>query len=513
MFSVGCLVSSERKATVRSSREFGVNSGAKERTFRPVLLCAALSLLLSGCALGPVVDVGPEVVRPEMAVTVEEGGKTAPASWQLEDRWWTVFGDEVLTQLVEKALTASPKVSREEALLRAYEARLAGADAERLPSVTATVSAGELHMTEAENRVHHYGQRDFESYAAKATFSWEADLWGGLAHREGAARADYLAQDATRAAVRLSLAAEVADTYFRVRTLEMQIRITRAMLASYEHTCRVYAVRVSAGHEHETTLRRFEAERARTKASMLELEADLVKAKGLLAELTGATPVETAALMAGDLPESLRLDTLAPPPAQPEALPTDLLLRRPDVERAGAALEAALHRVGVARAARLPNLTLTADAGFESTEWTTWIDPASSVRSLFAGLTGPIWDAGRRKAKEAEAVALVEAARADYVAAATRAARETLDAMNENRASREIFLAHWEEVRRLMRTNEIIEKQYDAGLMSVMDVLPTALRGAREFGSETPGARVRDVALPGARRWLAGEVRLPLREG
>lgn len=191
--------------------------------------------------------------------------------------------------------------------------------------------------------------------------------------------------------------------------------------------------------------------------------------------------------------EGRTLGELAPPPDVPSGIPSDLLQRRPDVRSAEGRLMAANARIGAARAAFFPSFSLTAEGGYSSTHLDrVFLDPAR-IWGVMGGLAQPLFEGGRLTAKQRMAEAKYEEARAAYVGSVRNAFTETRDALAGNRISRKALAASTERVKELTRSNEIMEKQYDAGLSSVMDLLDVRrqLLAARQEQAE---ARRRQLA-------------------
>lgn len=434
------------------------------RRFRPAYPVAGtlLCLLLAGCTLGP------DYKRPALELPAEAADQPGPLF--TAERWWEVFRDPALDRLEEAALEHNNNLAQAMARVEAAAAAAGVAFADRLPSVGLKSRDGKRQMTEGEALTHHYASRTQESYAETAFLSFEVDLWGKYRRLDEAARAELLATKAARDTIRLSVTSETALEYFRLRTLEEQRRIVSGMLQAYERTCTVYEIRYRLGQSPETTLRRFAAERDKTQAQLYELEDRLVRCEGALAVLVGFSPARIIE-DADAFREGRSLNELAPPPDVPSGIPSDLLQRRPDVYAAEAKLQAANARIGAARADFFPSFSLTAEGGFSSTHLDrVFMDP-SRIWSLVGGLTQPLFEGGRLSAKERLAEARYDEARAAYMLSVQNAFRETRDALAGNRISRNALAAGTERVKELARSNEIMEKQYDAGLSSVMDLL------------------------------------------
>lgn len=428
------------------------------------------ALSLTGCAGAP--------ANPQPVLDLPKDSPASPdteASESLKllqsQAWWRVFGDPLLNELVEAALLRNTDLRAAAERLAAARARAVAAGADLWPEVQAGSTIGTRSMTSAENVVHHYGSRQMDAYALQGTLSWEADLWGKLDALRAGAVLEAEAEAHARDALALTLAAEVADAYFEMRALELQIRTAHQMIESYERTCRIWRVRVEAGHSPETALRRFQAEAAKTRADKLELERRLLAVRSDLCVLSGATPAELTARLAKPAPASRTLDVLAPAPQTPEAVPADLLMRRPDVAEAYARMASRSQAAYAAQMARRPDFSIRADAGLSTIEASNLFKSESGTRSIYIDVLGPIFDAGRRKASAEAASAEARAAEHAFEGCVVNAYREVMLALDANQRSRLVFDERYEAMRRLMRTNDIFEKQYDAGIASVTDLL------------------------------------------
>ena len=449
-----------------------------------LLLCC---LLAAGCTLGP------DYKRPDLDLPAASVAADEPGALFTRERWWEVFHDDALNRLEEAALAHNSNLAQAMARVEEASAAAGVAFADRLPAVGLRSQDGKRLMTEGEELTHHYASRTQEAYKAVGFLSFELDLWGKYRRLDEAARAELLSTEAARDTIRLAVASETALAYFQLRTLQEQERIAADMLKSYERTCKVYETRYRLGQSPETTLRRFAAERDKTQAQLYDLEERRIHCEGALAVLAGFSPAGIVDGAGRAFQEGRTLGELAPPPDVPSGIPSDLLQRRPDVRSAEGRLMAANARIGAARAAFFPSFSLTAEGGYSSTHLDrVFLDPAR-IWSIMGGLAQPLFEGGRLTAKQRMAEAKYEEARAAYVGSVQNAFTETRDALAGNRISRKALAASTERVKELARSNEIMEKQYDAGLSSVMDLLDVRrqLLAARQEQAE---ARRRQLA-------------------
>lgn len=426
-------------------------------------LALMVSLAASGCALGP------DYRRPEVALPAPAAQE--PADLFLRDRWWEVFDDSTLNRLVDQALERNLDMAQALARVEAARAEAGIAFASRLPAAELSTGAGHRQMTTGEQMVHHYESRVQDSYYGMPALSFEIDFWGKYKRMDEAARAALLATEAARDAVRLALTAETVRAYFLMRTLQEQIRLASDMIAAYDRTCAVYERRYRLGQSPEITLRRFEAERAKTRAMMLHLEQSRIHTEGALAVLIGASPreiiEETPRAMAG----GRKLAQLVLPPDIPQGLPSNLLRRRPDVRAAEGKLIAANALIGARMADFFPSFSLTGNLGYSSTVFNEWFGGSSGVWNMAGKINLPLFEGGRLKYGLKKQEALYNEAKAAYYKSIQDSFKETRDALADIRISRQVFAAAKKQVSTLTRSHDIMTRQYDAGLSSVMDLL------------------------------------------
>lgn len=425
------------------------------------LLAALLLIPLTGCT------VGPDYVRPEQHLPAVS--ENTPGPLFTKERWWEVFQDAELNRLEEAALTQNNNLAQAMARVEQSAAAAGIAFADRLPSAGIKGQNEKRQMTEPERRTHDYPHRTQDSFGGTVFLSFELDLWGKYRRLDEAAQAELLSSEAARDTVRLSVTSETALTYFQLRTLQEQRRIVKDMLEAYDRTCKVYETRYRLGQSPETTFRRFAAERAKTQTLLSMLEDRQIRCEGTLAMLAGYSPADI--IESDGFQNGLSINQLAPPPDVPSGLPSDLLLRRPDVRTAEGRLMAANARIGAAQAAFLPSFSLTGESGYSSTRLDSLFTDPANIWNIASGLAQPLFQGGRLKARERVAQAQYAEARAAYLLSVQNAFRETREALSGNRISRELVASSTEQVQELTRSNDIMEKQYDAGLSNVMDLL------------------------------------------
>lgn len=398
------------------------------------------SVFLAACSLAPKYE------RPAMDLP-----PTADEDFSIftQEKWWAIFNDDVLNALEDTALAFNKDLTAAMARVDQARAEAGIATADRMPQIGYKVS-------DASASSAHVG----------VSASYELDLWGKYRSQSAAARARLLESEAQRDVVRLTLTSDVAKTYFNIRTLDAQIAVAARTLAAREESVRIYKVRYENGLVGELDLRRIEAERDGVKAQMLEMQKALSKNESALAVLVGSSPRD---IVKSDLQRGKELAEITLVPDIPANVPSTILERRPDVRAAEYRLMAANADVGVARAAFFPTIGLTADGGAQS----------SALMDLFTGgawnfaasLAGPLFRGGELKNTLEEYSARERELAAAYEKAVQVAFKETYDALNANRIDRQTASARRAQTEALGRSLELVNKQYDAGLVSLLDVL------------------------------------------
>jgi multidrug efflux system outer membrane protein len=356
--------------------------------------------------------------------------------------------------------------------------------ADRLPQIGASGNAARQQIT--SDQAASYGpnaSRVQTSWQAGGLFSFELDLWGKYRRLDEAAKAELLASEAARDTVYLTLSADVANAYFLLRSLQAQFIIAANMLETYNETCDLFAKRLQSGLVQEIDLRRMEAERDANAATMHGLKNSLSQAETMLALLVGKAPRE---IIGFDLPDSLTLEEMQPPPQIPDALPSGLLTRRPDIMQAEGQLKAANARIGAARAAFFPSISLTGGGGYLSSDMDNLFMGSSSIWNFAGNLTQPIFQGGRLIAQEAIAQAQYKQMFANYELAVQQAFKDVRDALVNNRERRIIFQHNLSQVQALERSLYLANRQYDVGtigLMDLLDVRRSLLRGQLELAN------------------------------
>jgi multidrug efflux system outer membrane protein len=429
---------------------------------RRSLAAVVFAALLAGCAKLPLYE------KP--AAELPGAWKDVPAQGEhvTGDRWWTVYKDPVLERLVEEGLVHNRDLAVAAARIEEARALLTIADAERSPSVGANVGADRSRSSGRSSMPLPPGTPlERSNYRATINASYELDLWGRLRGASDAARAELLATEAARQTIRTALVNQVVQSYYSLLALDMQVAVTQRTLEIRARDLGLQRKRYDAGLIADFNLRQLEAEVAAARAQLPVLQQRRTAEEVALVTLLGREPRAIV-----DDPMALAADQARLPPAVvPEGLPSDLLLRRPDIVEAEQRLIAANARIGVARAALFPRISLTGFLGSESGSLGDLFSAPARIWQLAFGLAQPIFQGGRLQAEVEVVRARERQALAQYQKTLQTAFGEVREALSAQTRSREAFEAESQRVAALSETLRLARIRYDNGLSSQLEVL------------------------------------------
>jgi multidrug efflux system outer membrane protein len=424
-------------------------------------LLAALAVL-AGCA------VRPDYKRP--AVELPEAWKQSTQNPAKDGNWWSVYHDPALEKLIEEALARNSNLLLAAARVDEARALLGQADAAFYPSVDAAFNRNRT-LSSAATGLLPPGigiARERSDYRPALNVSYEVDLWGKLRTTAQAARADLLASEAARETVRITLASDVAKGYFALRSLDGQAAATRRTLSLREEGLVLQKKRFDGGVISEFDYRQLEAEVAAARAQLPPLERDREIQEAALAVLLGRSP---RAIMDGSISRLESAQAQLLPAVVPSGLPSELLLRRPDLVEAEQRLIAANARVAVARTAYFPSIQLTGYLGSEAQALSSLFTGPAGIWQLAAAIAVPIFSAGRVEGQVGAAEAREKQALAGYQGAIQNAFREVRAALAAQSRARESFEAESTRSEALRSALRLAKLRYDNGLASQLDVI------------------------------------------
>ena len=348
-------------------------------------LSLTFGLLLAGCM------VGPDYKRPPVeAPGVYRGDSQSPVASSESmggEKWWEVFQDPVLQELIRTALEQNYDVRIAASRVLQAQAQLGITRANQFP----TVSAGTQVFSEGNPKI----SGSFPSYQANAgevdlAVVWNLDFWGKYRRQTEAARASLLASQWGHRAVLASVVSSVASAYFTLRELDLALDVSKKTLAARQDSMRLTTVLAKNGSASALDLRQSEQLVYTAAETIPDLERQIALQENALSILLGHNP--------GPIARGRPLTEQPNPPTIPVGLPSELLERRPDIREAEETLVAANAQIGVAKAAFFPSISLTGTAGFESFALNNLFSHAQRVWNGAASLTQPVFAGGALRA-------------------------------------------------------------------------------------------------------------------
>src|SRR5262245_44652464 len=433
------------------------------------LLLSPMALaMLVACASPPPIDAS-KIPSPPSSFKEADGHwvAAAPADAQPRGEWWKAFGDPVLDELMSRALERNDRIQIATARLQHARALVRATDADRLPQVG--VSAGGFRGTQPQT-----GTRPLTLLSAGVGLTYEVDLLGKLSRSTDAAKLDAESSEALLRSAQLLVQADVAQTYFALRALDIEYRIVIDTVAAYRDTLHLTESRFRAGDIAELEVARVRSDAAATEADSLAIQRQRAQLEHALAVLVG----EVASNFS--VPPTTWSATL---PVVPAGVPSTVLARRPDVAAAQRQLLAAQARVGVAQAAWFPVLELTAAGGYASSDLSNLFKWSARSWGVGALLSAPLFDGGKRNAGIQAAKADMDDTAASYREQVLVAFKGVEDQLSALRLLGEQATAESTAVNYATRATTLSNARYRNGFISQLELLDaqrSELRNRRE---------------------------------
>jgi NodT family efflux transporter outer membrane factor (OMF) lipoprotein len=431
---------------------------------------AAVTVLLSGVFLGLAgcTGVGPDYKTPETATpsawtsAMGAGVSAAQPNADVLERWWTVFNDPVLTDLIERAHAENLDVKQAEARVREARAQRGMTKAGLLPTVGANASASRTRSSEEAGSG---ATSDFYSTGFDA--SWELDVFGGKRRSLEAATASFQATVESLRDVQISLLAEVALNYVDVRSYQELVSITESNVTTRVETYDITRWRCEAGLTTQLDVDQARLSLEQVRAQVPTLRTSLQQAKHRLAVLVGQPPNALNDLLVEPRPVPETKQEVA------TGVPADLLRRRPDVRNAERLLAAQTAEIGVAKAAMYPSFSIAGSIGLESLEYANLYSASARTAQGLAKSVWTLFGGGSIRQNIKLQTAKQEEALSYYEATVLTALKDVEDALvaYANEQIREKSLA--EALKAGQSAFELARDQYASGLVNFQTVLDT----------------------------------------
>jgi outer membrane protein, multidrug efflux system len=431
---------------------------------KPILpCCLGMLMFFAGCAVGPNYK-RPPVNTPDVYRGVPQGAPPQTTGSFGDEKWWMAFQDTELQALIREALSNNYDVRIASVRLLEAQAALGITRADQFPNIYGGVSAANERLPRTKITP------EFETSPIQVNLSlaWELDFWGKFRRATEAARANVLATDWGRKAVVSSLISDVATAYFQLLELDLEMEISKRTLAARKDSLRLVEIRASGGNTSLMDVRQSEQLVYAAAAAIPDLERQIEQQENFISILLGRNP---ASVVRG----KPLVDNVVPPMV-PAGLPSSLLERRPDVRSAEQQLIAANARIGVAKAAYFPQITLTAVGGYQSQSLTNLFAGPAGLWSFGGQLLQPIFTAGKIRSNVRLTEAQQQEALLIYQQAIQQAFREVSDSLiayqknQEFRAQEELLTSAAQDASRLANS------RYQGGVTSYLEVLDSDTR-------------------------------------
>jgi outer membrane protein, multidrug efflux system len=435
-------------------------------------LALATASLTVGLFLGAC-TVGPNYKRPAVNVpdnyrgATELGAPPAPApnanlpaaASLADEKWWDVFQDKELQDLIRTALQNNYDVRIAATRVLQARAQLGITRADQFPTlgVGANVTG---FRSPAVGPIPAYEVTQGEITANAA---WNLDFWGRYRRATEAARATLLANEWAQKAVIATLVADLASSYFQLRQLDLQLEISKSTLASRKDFLDLTNTLEQHGINSLLDVRQSEQLVYTAAAEIPDLERQIAIEENTISILLGKNP--------GDIPRGLKLTEQPHSPEVPVGIPSALLERRPDIREAEQNLVAANAQIGVARAAYFPQIALTGSAGVESAKLTDLFSGPSGIWSLAGGLTQPIFEGGRIKSGVQLAEAQHDQLLLTYQQTIQGAFRDVANTLIAYRKYREFRIEQQHLLESAQDASRLSEIRFKAGTTDYLEVL------------------------------------------
>jgi outer membrane protein, multidrug efflux system len=432
------------------------------RAARALALAAALAL--------PACTLFPPYQRPPVQTPESFRGQAAPApvstSQSLADLdWGEVYRDPVLEKLISTALAQNYDMLIAAARVEQFQALASVAGLGSIPLVYASgVRGGNKYSTVGPTPFPSTASTTSNSYTANIVASYEIDFWGRISNAQAAAKADLLTSEYARETVRISLIANVATTYFALRTLDRQLEITRRTLAAREKFFALTRAQFQRGVVSGLDVNRAEASVATARAAIPDLQRQTTQTENLLQVLLGQNP--------GPILRDTSAGASFPvPPEVPAGLPASLLDRRPDLRQAESNLVSANAQLKSVKASLFPTISLTATLGSLSKALAGLFTGPAGTWAWGLGFLQPIIDLNRNTYQVDVSTAREKEAILAYQATVSQAFREVADALAARQGYAEQLVAQEDQVRALRAASQQVLKRYAAGYSSYFEVI------------------------------------------
>ena len=412
----------------------------------------ALATLLAGCMLGP------DYLRPKVDTPATYRFALRDAQNTANTQWWRQFNDQILDDLIIQALGNNWNAKIAAANVEAAAAVLTQARAPLYPQLNYSGEGGRAQTA----TVGVIPASRHDNFHLLAGASWEIDLWGRIRRQTEAARAQLLGTEEARRGVILSLVGAVANGYIQLRGLDAQLAMSKQTQAAYGESLRLIEYQFKYGQVSEMTVAQAQSQYETASAQIPLLERSIAQTENGLSTLLGRNP--------GPIPRGRTLETLIPP-SVPAGVPSELLVRRPDILQAEQQLIAANAQIGAARALYFPTISLTGALGTNSSQLSGLFTGPAQTWSYAGTLAGPLFTAGSVSGLVAQTEAQQRAALGNYQQVIQGAFADVSNTLIAREKLNEEVVALQRLVKALGDYSRLAKLQYDGGYSPYSTVL------------------------------------------
>lgn len=419
-------------------------------------------VLIQSCA------VGPNYHRPEEQENSESFRYASQDTDSIINlKWWDLFDDPVLDTLIFKALESNKNLLIAASRIEQARANVGYTKADQLPKVGYGASGGRTNfplnalITDPTN-----------SFNVTTNVSWEIDFWGKFKRANEAAKAELLSSFYGKRAVEVGLISEVATNYFLLLDYRAELEISENTLASRDSTLLIIQARFDEGYTHIIDVNQAQIQKAIAQAAVPQFKRQISFTENNLSVLLGETPdaIKTyISLTDYKLPDSI-----------PIGLPSELLMRRPDILQAEQNYRAQNANIGVAVAMRFPSISLTGLLGVASSDLSTILDGGLGWGAA-AGITGPLFEFGKNARRVDIAREVAKQSLLTYEYTVLTSMQEVSNALIEIETLKDELIARQLQLDAARNASYLSGKRYYQGVTSYLEVIDSQ---QKEFQAE-----------------------------
>lgn len=417
----------------------------------PIILILGLIIYLSGCKLGPdfqrAVYNGPDTFRFDTITT----------DTVVNLRWWELFNDPQLDTLIKIALIENKDVLIAAARIEASRANLGFTKTNQYPSFGYSAGAGGGNFGGGQ-----LANSSSSNFSAYPEMYWEIGFWGKYRRMNESAQAELLASEYGMRTIQISLISAVASTYFALLEYQTKLHISKNTLASRDSGLIIIQYRFDYGIVPEIDLNQAQIQKAISAAAVPIYTRAIAITESSLSILLGRSPNEI-------MTKTSLMDQQTPPKV-PEGLPSQLLLRRPDVQQAEALYAAQNAKIGIAQAMRWPSLNITGLLGYASNDLTS-LTTGGLAWAVAGSITGPIFQFGKNKRRVEIEIFNTKVALIEYERTTLQAFKEVEDALITIKTLNEELVAQKMRNDAAVNAEYLSGERYDKGQTSYLEVL------------------------------------------